>query len=64
LVPLEACRPVSFKDFCDVAKVRRTNHPKKNNLAKFGYILDMKVGGKKKKTKKKQKQNRSILLAT
>jgi hypothetical protein len=25
------------------------NHPE-NNLAKFGYILDMKVGKKKKKT--------------
>jgi len=56
----------SFKDFVNVAKVR-TNHPK-NSLATFGYILDMKVGGKnqkkKKKKKKKKKQTRSILLAT
>jgi hypothetical protein len=33
---------VSFKDFCDVVKLLG-NHTE-NNLAKFGSILDMKVG--------------------
>jgi hypothetical protein len=31
-----------------------------NNLAKFGYVIDMKIGGKK----TKKKQNPSMFLAT
>jgi hypothetical protein len=40
--------------FCDVAK--SGDHPE-NNLAKFGYILDM-------KSREKKIQNPSILLVT
>jgi len=43
-----------FSAFCDVAK--SGDHPE-NNLAKFGYILHMKVGILKKN------QNPSIFLA-
>ncbi len=39
-----------FSAFCDVAK--SGDHPE-NNLAKFGYIIDIKVGENKFKKKKK-----------
>jgi hypothetical protein len=41
-----------------VLACRQSGDHSENNLAKFGYILDMKVG------KKKERENPSIFLAT